>query len=106
MVEKIPVLFRVDKSGDFKGHVTAVFPTLPGGRWPEMVCYAHVGQHSACSPGWLRTTRPAEPHEFADLLAELKGIYEDPNAAPDRCELQIRQRITPAMRDILREAYR
>lgn len=75
--EPLPVIFRADRAGDFKGDVTAVFPTLPGTSDPyTATCYAHVGQHSACSPEWYRTTRPATQKESADLLAELRGIYE------------------------------
>lgn len=104
-MENVPVLFRADRSGDHKGEVTAVFPTLPADRWPNMTCYAHIGQHSACSPDWLRTTRPTKPDEYAGLLAELRSIYERADD-PDRVRLIIRQRITPAMRAELRAAYR
>lgn len=78
--EPLPVIFRAEwndspKTGNV--HITAVFPTLPGNRDPyTATCYAHVGQHSACSPEWYRTTRPASPDESADLLAELRRIYE------------------------------
>ena len=72
------VLFRADKSGDFKGVVTAVFPDDDEGDG-TVSCYAHVGQHSACSRGWYRTTRPATPEEYADLKAELES-YGPPDA--------------------------
>jgi len=82
--QTLPVLFRADKQGDFKGHVTAVFPTLPGDSDPwSVTCYAHVGQHGSCTKAWYWTTRPATPAEFADLLCELRGIYSragDPDA--------------------------
>jgi hypothetical protein len=40
-----------------------------------MTCYAHVGQHGACSFAWFhgRTHRPASPAEYADLKAELES---------------------------------
>jgi hypothetical protein len=72
-----PVIFRVNKSGPYKGDVTAVFPTLyaAGGL---MSCYAHVGQHSGCSLAWYRTTRLATAEECVDLLTELVQIgYDD-----------------------------
>jgi hypothetical protein len=71
----IPVVFRAEKSGTFKGEVTAVLPTLEANpyRW---VCYAHIGQHSECSRIWYNSTRQATPIEYADLLAELQHIYD------------------------------
>jgi hypothetical protein len=75
--EPLPVIFRADRSGDFKGSVTAVFPTLPGTSDPwTATYYATVGQHGSCSREWYWTTRAATPAEYADLLAELRGIYE------------------------------
>jgi hypothetical protein len=69
-----PVLFRCDSE------VTAVFPTLTAGPG-EMTCYAHIGQHSGCTRGWYRTTRPARPDEYAGLLSELESIgYGDLHA--------------------------
>jgi hypothetical protein len=85
-----PVLFRATKSGQFKGDVTAVFPTLPGSNRPSsMTCYAHVGQHSACDKEWYRTTRPATPEEYRSLHKELIGQGYD--------DLKIVSRITYAM---------
>lgn len=96
----IPVLFRADRAGEFKGHITAVFPTLPGtvGR-DDMTCYAHIGQHSACTHGWYRTTRPATETESASLRRELEG-------APFNYRLRIVRRITRAMDTERRAAAR
>jgi hypothetical protein len=82
--EKLSVIFRCDRDGS---HVAAVFPTFPSHEPDDgmRTCYAHVGQHSACSRSWYRTTRAAQPTEYADLLAELTGIYDD-------CELVVRKR--------------
>lgn len=71
----IPVIFRADRHGDFRGEVTAVLPTLEANRHMA-VCYAHIGQHGECSIDWYRATRPAKPDEYASLLRELQGIYE------------------------------
>jgi hypothetical protein len=76
----LPVIFRAEKSGQFKAHVTAVFPTLPGTSAHDFTVYAHVGQHSTGSHGWYYRTRAAKPAEYAPLLSELRGIYEsDPH---------------------------
>lgn len=72
---QIPVLFRAERSGDFKGEVTAVFPTLEANRG-MMVIYAHFGQHSEGCEEWYRATRAARSDEYADLLTELRRIYE------------------------------
>lgn len=99
--ETLPVIFRADRSGDHKGSVTAVFPTLPGTSDPwTAVCYAHIGQHSACDRGWYATTRAATPAEYAGLLRELRGIYEE---GPDAVRLDIVQRWT-AKHDAARRA--
>lgn len=70
------VLFRAERSGDFKGHVTAVLPDIEA-NYGCMVCYAHIGQHSECSLAWYHETRAAKPNEYADLLNELQQIYDN-----------------------------
>ena len=93
-MEKLPVIFRAERSGKFKGDVTAVFPTLPG--CPGMMtCYEHVDQHSSCDIRWYRTTRRALPAEYKELYEEVKSIYDD-------VELVLRQRITAHMRELLK----
>lgn len=79
--ERIPVLFRADRTqrggAGPRVEITAVFPTLPGtvGDNDSMMCYAHIGQHSACSTGWYReNTRAANPEEYAPLARELESI--------------------------------
>ena len=73
---KTRVLFRANKTGQFKGDRTAVMPDLPGtNAWAsDCACYAHIGQHGACASGWLRTTRPATPSEYRPLARELRGL--------------------------------
>jgi hypothetical protein len=93
--ETLPVIFRADRSGDFKGHVTAVFPTLPGTSNPwTFTCYAHIGQHGSADKGWYVTTRAATPEESADLLRELRGIYETPHADEEPVTLRPVRRFT------------
>jgi hypothetical protein len=71
--ELTPVIFRRERRKD--GDVTAVFfcerdyPNDPG----LMTCYAHIGQHGSCGLGWYNKTRPALPHEYGDLKAELES---------------------------------
>lgn len=75
--ETLPVIFRAGKAAEMRGEITAVFPTLPWdthGR--ELTVYAHVGQHGGASFGWYQGTRAAKPEEYADLLTELRSIYE------------------------------
>lgn len=72
--EPVEVVFRAER-GRFGTIVTAVFPRLP---WNERLqpgvatCYAHLGQHGACSLGWYRTTKLATEAEYAPLKAELE----------------------------------
>lgn len=92
MMDQLPVIFRAERSGPFKGQVTAVFPTLPFGLTNiPLTTYAHVGQHSGGSLDWYYSTRPAKPHEYAALLDELRAIYE---RQPDAVELVVYQRMT------------
>jgi hypothetical protein len=103
-LEALPVIFRAERSGDFKGDVTAVFPTLPGTYDPAtFTVYAHVGQHGTGGRPWYWTTRRAKPDEFADLLRELRGIYE---TGPDAVRLEVRQRMTQAHDDARRAELR
>lgn len=37
-------------------------------------CYSHVGQHSICSPDYIRRCRKATPDEYKELLEELESI--------------------------------
>jgi len=105
--DPLPVLFRKMKGATRRGEITAVFPTVPGtNEGGSMTCYAHVGQHGACSWGWYRATEPAKPEEYADLLAELKLIYERDLGGEGIWPLKVVRRITPQMRDQLREEQR
>lgn len=100
-MEKLPILFRRDRTKDFE--VTAVFPTIAANNKGDMTCYAHVGQHAACSYGWYQGTRPAVPSEYSDLWAELLRRYSNPND-PDAVELVVVKRITAKHRAALRES--
>jgi hypothetical protein len=71
--ESLPVLFRMGE-----GECVAVFPTLED-RPGIVTCYAHIGQHGSCSRDWYFGTKKATPEQYAPLLAELRGIYENPH---------------------------
>lgn len=110
--DKLPVIFRACREDvmfadgiTFAGDATAIFPTLPGGpRGRYMTCYSHNGQHSYCGEGWYyQSTRPAKPDEYADLLAELRSIYENDDCG-DAVELVVYQRITPMHRRMMASA--
>lgn len=69
------VIFRKFTDGD----IIALFPT-ESADWCAHNCssYMHIGQHGTASTGIVSNTKPTKPHEYADLLAELKDIgYED-----------------------------
>lgn len=69
-----PVIFRKDEDGD----IVAFFPATLGDEGPgRMDCYAHVGQHSIATKLYYNSTVAAKPSEYADLLKELRGIYDD-----------------------------
>lgn len=102
-MEQLPVIFRAERAGEFAGTVTAVFPTLPDDYLGQkFTVYATIGQHGGACLDWYKATRPARPDEFADLLQELRQIYESaPAACPDiygpPVELTTRRRISGAM---------
>lgn len=81
MMETLPVIFRKESDGS----ILAVFPTQAESyAGYHMLCYAHIGQHGTCSIDYYHETKPASPDEYADLLAELTGIYTTrPTANPD-----------------------
>lgn len=95
-IDKLPVIFRAERSGDFKGDVTAVFPTLSwDGSGLDLTTYDHVGQHGAGSMGWYHGTRAATPAEYAPLLAELRGYYMRSSGPDDPpIELVVYRRMT------------
>lgn len=94
-VETLPVIFRKSE-----GEVTAVFPTLPHDQTGRhLTVYAHVGQHGGAAWNWYSRTKAARPDEYADLLAELEGIYGRSMGPGDPVyRLQVYQRMTPAHR--------
>jgi len=72
--EPVPVIFRAERAGDFRGEVTAVFPTLPGTGPGDVTVYAHNGRHGTGCRGWYQGTRPATEAESAPLRRELESL--------------------------------
>ncbi len=76
-MNKIPVMIRVEgKRKPASAHlndIVAIFPAEAGTDDPSTcLCYAHVGQHGACSSDYAgRKTRPATPDEIERMLREL-----------------------------------
>lgn len=68
----IPVIFRV-----WEKELCAYFPTLTWAGPHTITCYAHIGQHGGADRACLQKGRLATPEEYADLLRELRGIYEN-----------------------------
>ena len=77
MTDSLKVVFRKDKCGE----IVAVFPIVENSQGHLRV-YAHMGQHSAGSLEWYRTTKPASEEEYSSLLRELRGIYESTDDEP------------------------
>ena len=80
-MDKVKVIFRKDK----EGNVIAFLPELRVNHG-NIASYMHIGQHSEASYEFYLTTRKANENEYADLFAELRGIYDD-------CELVVKQKI-------------
>lgn len=87
-LENYPVLFRMAREGGER-YLTALLPYGLTSRG-TLQCYAHVGQHGEASLDWYHTTKRATPEEYADLLTELRSIYE---AEPDAVRLVVKQRL-------------
>lgn len=84
----LPVIFRI-----WCGDVIALFPTRRPDSVTEPLCmsYQHVGQHGHASLALTQEGRPATPAEYADLMAEIRSIYE----AEGDCVLKVIRRRPP-----------
>ena len=80
-MDKVKVIFRKNKNND----VIAFFPEARV-NYGNIMSYMHIGQHGEASLEFYLTTRKANENEYADLFAELRGIYDD-------CQLVAKQRI-------------
>lgn len=57
------------------GDIFAYFPQLKADNQGNRTCYAHIGQHSACSPEYAADCLPAD--NYAELQLELISIGYD-----------------------------
>ena len=80
-MDKVKVIFRKNKYND----VIAFFPEARV-NYGNIMSYMHIGQHGEASYEFYLTTRKANENEYADLFAELRGIYDD-------CQLVVKQRL-------------
>lgn len=70
------VLFRVERSGDFKGSIFAIFPYERYKNERFVEGYAHIGQHFAGDYDFLmRSSREATEAEYKELKAELERFF-------------------------------
>ena len=77
---KTDVIFRKNKTEDFKGEVFALFPYEISTCFGAVTSYAHVGQHSSADyDHCIQTSVPATEDEYADLKKELEEIGYDLN---------------------------
>lgn len=96
----IPVMFRVDKNGPWRGKVTAVFPTMPFSADPDsFVVYDMESGHSSGRMEWFRTTRTAQFDEYELLLRHLRDVYYD-------ATLEVRSKMHQAYRVTRQERIR
>lgn len=58
---------------DTDGEILAYFPGLKADNKGNFTSYAHIGQHSACSPYYVAPLRAANKDQYTPLLNELKG---------------------------------
>ena len=69
------IIFRVDKSKDFKGTVFALFPHECSDHKGNVTSYQHLGQHGGADYGYcMATSRPAKESEYSDLKREMEGL--------------------------------
>lgn len=68
---KTDVVFRKDKNGD----ITAYFPYVMANFKGDVVCYAHVGQHSSADYLYcIQKEKPARRIEYCYLKKELTNL--------------------------------
>ena len=63
-------------------HASGVFALFPKGLFNSndngtFICYAHVGQHSACHIDYANKCKEATPEQYADLKKELESVGYD-----------------------------
>lgn len=73
--EKTDVIFRVDKTKNWKGTVFALLPHNAMNSLGDVTSYQHVGQHSGADYNHcIRTSKLATKKEYKDLKKEMEGF--------------------------------
>ena len=70
------VKFYIDTPANGHKTILAYFPELPYND-KFMMCYEHIGQHSGCSPQYLKGKQLAKESEYLPLKRELESIGYD-----------------------------
>ena len=70
-----------EKIKNWKPQIFAYFPEeiandfiLLGKKHVNFMCYAHIGQHSSCSPYYASDCKKATIDEYKDLMQELESV--------------------------------
>lgn len=73
---KTDVLFLIEIFEDAKNDVFALFPNENYFRHDSdtKLCYAHIGQHSACHLDYAKVCAKATADQYKDLKKELESI--------------------------------
>ena len=90
-MKTVNVAFRISPDPDYFDNpgqeVIALFPDLYHNERmygkSQITAYLHVGQHCAARADLIDDLEPATPEEYAELLAELRGMYETAMAPGD-----------------------
>jgi hypothetical protein len=72
---KTDVMFRIEKHGELKDEILAVFPHEVNDYKGNVVAYVHIGQHTSADYNYvLQRTRPAKEIDYMPLKRELESI--------------------------------
>ena len=88
------VVFRADKSGDFKDVVFALFPYNFESAFNSnlVLSYQHVGQHSVADyTHCINTSRPVTEEEYQDLKQELESLGYNLEVVPKRNSQKVKE---------------
>lgn len=72
---KTVVTFYVDRDGQPLAYFNELM--YSNQNRSHRTCYAHIGQHSVCSPDYVRRLKKATPNQYYKLQKELEGIGYD-----------------------------
>ena len=67
-MDKVKVMFLYHQNND---DLFAYFPEIDGDMKGNKTSYAHIGQHSACSPDYAKECKRATKEQYEPLFKEL-----------------------------------